>query len=497
MRKRSTRSRSDALRREGGIVPPAPAPPPIQPAAGDPSALARDLSNRGLALIREGRAQAALAELREAIRLDPCLPGARNNLGIALQVLGDTDAAEAEFRAAIQLAPDLYPARFNLGNLLRDHRHDYAAAAVELGSALDLQPGNAALLTRMAQALEWDGRPAEAAAAYDAFARDFPSAVTSAFEFERGLLRLKLGDLAAGWPALERRHEIPVANGIRIRDVPTWRGEPLDGTLLLNTTTDGYGDALMAIRFAAEARRFAREIALLCRPAEARLLGRCRGIDRVATERSSLPPFLAHATVLDLTAALGVTAETMRGDEPYLSADDETTWRWRSVLDAIPGRLRVGVAWQGHPRQADDGRRSFRLEHLAPLAAVPGVSLVSLQKGPGCEQLARIGFPIVDLGFEYQVGDWLDTAAIIRLLDLVVSPDTAVAHCAGGLGRPTWIALASCADWRWLLDRTDSPWYSSAHLFRQTARGDWSGIFRRMADILAVGPMAQPRARPR
>ncbi len=483
------------MRRGGGIPPPGPAPG--KAAAADRSARAMDLSNRGFALIREGRAQAALADLREAIRLDPCLPGARNNLGIALQILGDMDGAEAEFRAAIQLAPESYPARVNLGNLLRDGRHDYAAAAAELRGALRLRPGDAALLTRMAQALEWDGRPGEAADAYDSFARDFPAAVSPAVEFERGLLRLKLGDFAAGWPALERRHEAPGAEGIRIHQIPTWRGERLDGTLVLNTTTDGYGDALMAVRFAAEARQRAREIVLLCRRAEARLLRRCRGVDRIVIERTAVPPAAAQATVLGLTAALGVTAETMNGDEPYLSADSETIRRWTNTLQAVPGRLRVGVTWQGHPRQAADGRRSFRLDHLAPLAAVPGVSLVSLQKGPGCEQLAGIGFSIVDLGFEYQVGDWLDTAAIISALDLVVSPDTAVAHCSGGLGRPTWIALASCADWRWLLDRSDSPWYSSVHLFQQAKRGDWAGVFRRMADILAIGPRAQPWARPR
>jgi hypothetical protein len=495
MRKPRRRGRRDCMRRGGGTPPPDPSA--IEPAPGDRSARARDLSNRGLVLIRDGCPMAALAELREAIRLDPCLPGARINLGIALQVLGESHAAEAEYRAAIRLAPESYPARINLGNLLRDHRHDYAAAAAEFREALHLQPGDAALLSRMAQTLEWDGRPEEAAAAYDAFARDFPATLTSAFEFERGLLKLKLGDFAAGWPALERRREAPSAGGLRIPEIPTWHGESLDGTLVLNTTTDGYGDALMAIRFAAEARRCAREVALLCRPSEARLLGRCRGIDRIATEPAGLPSTAAQTTVLGLAAALRVTPETMRGGEPYLSVDDETNQRWSGVLKAALGRLKVGVAWQGHPRHGNDERRSFRLDHMAPLAVVPGVSLVSLQKGPGCRQLVEIGFPIVDLGFEYQVGDWLDTAAIISGLDLVVSPDTAIAHCAGGLGRPTWIALSYCAEWRWLLERVDSPWYSSVRLFRQARSGDWAGVFHRMAEVLAVGQRAQQGANPR
>ena len=222
-------------------------------------------------------------------------------------------------------------------------------------------------------------------------------------------------------------------------------------------------------------------------------MGRCRGIDRIVTDPSGLPTAAAQATVLGLAGALGVTPETIRGGEPYLSLDVETIGRWRGPLESAPGRFKVGVCWQGHPRHAADARRSFRLEHLAALAAIPGVALISLQKGPGCEQLANAGFPVMDLGFEYQVGDWLDTAAIIGQLDLVVGPDTAVVHCAGGLGRPTWIALSYCAEWRWLLDRDDSPWYASVRLFRQGRGREWDGVFRRMAEALGEHPNNEAR----
>ena len=487
MRKPKRRRRSERIRRGADSFPAD--PPAIVSTPGESTARARDRNNRGLALIK-GHPQQAVVELREAIRLDPRLPGAHNNLGIALQVLGELRAAEAEYRAAIRLDPGSYPARVNLGNLLRDRLHDHAGAAAEFREALRLRPGDAAMLARMAQALEWDGRPGEAAAAYDEFVRDFPAAATAEVLFDRGILKMKLGDFAAGWPGLERRHEAPSAVGIRIVGIPNWHGEPLDGTLVLNATMDGYGDALMAIRFAAEARRRVREIVLLCRPSEARLLGRCRGIDRITTDPGDLPPAAAQATILGLAAALGVTPDTTLGADPYLSSDDATAGRWRSTLQVVPGRFQIGVSWQGNPRQSDDARRSFRLGHLAPLAAVAGASLISLQKGHGCEQLADAGFPVVDLGFEYQVGDWLDTAAIVGQLDLVISADSAVCHLAGGLGKPVWTALSHPAEWRWLLDRDDSPWYPTMRLFRQERLGEWGPVFRRMAEALgelAVG----------
>ncbi len=482
MRKPKRHRRSEPIRRGGDAL--RADLPTIRPNSGDCTARARDRNNRGFELIGEGHPRRAVVELREAIRLDPRLPGAHNNLGIALQVLGELREATAEYRTAIGLDAGSYPARVNLGNLLFDRLHDYAGAAAEFREAVRLKPGDATLIGRLAKALEWDGRPGEAAVAYDAFVRDFPQAATAEFLFDRGLLKLKLGDFAAGWAGLERRHEAPSAGGIRLPGIPNWHGEPFDGTLVLNSTRDGYGDALMAIRFADGVRRRVREIVLLCRRAEARLLGRCGGIDRVATEPSDLPAATAQATVLGLAAAMGVTPETMPGAAPYLSTDEATDGRWRGTFRAVAGRFNVGISWQGNPRQAHDARRSFRLGHLAPLAAVPGVSLISLQKGHGCEQLADAGFPIVDLGFEYQVGDWLDTAAIVDQLDLVISPDTAICHLAGALGKPVWTALSRPADWRWLLDRDDSPWYPSMRLFRQERPGEWGPVFGRMAEVL-------------
>jgi hypothetical protein len=213
----------------------------------------------------------------------------------------------------------------------------------------------------------------------------------------------------------------------------------------------------------------------------------CPGIDRVIPNGSmvGLEEFYHHcqATLVSLPSVFGTTLETIPAKVPYLAADTATIERWRPAVEAIPG-FRIGVTWRGNPRHHDDAYRSFRLADLAPLAAIPGVSLISIQKNYGSEQLADAPFPVADLGPEFHRGDWMDTAAVAALCDLVVTPDTAISHMAGATGRPTWVALSRCVEWRWLIDREDSPWYPTSRLFRQERLAEWRPVFRRMADVL-------------
>ncbi len=191
---------------------------------------------------------------------------------------------------------------------------------------------------------------------------------------------------------------------------------------------------------------------------------------------------------MSLPGLLGVTAETIPAPIPYLAAEPDRLSRWRERLAAHRG-FRVGVVWQGNPSYPRDSSRSFPLALLAPLARVAGVRLVSLQKGPGVEQLGTLGgrFAVVDLGHELDAGPaaFVDTAAVMKCLDLVVSADTATVHLAGALGVPAWVPLSTAADWRWFRDREDSPWYPSVRLFRQERRGEWGPVFDRMAAALA------------
>jgi hypothetical protein len=186
---------------------------------------------------------------------------------------------------------------------------------------------------------------------------------------------------------------------------------------------------------------------------------------------------------MSLPGLFGTTLATVPAEVPYLFADARLIARWREQLSPIGG-FKIGIAWQGNPDNKRDRFRSIPLLQFAPLAGIAGVRLLSLQKGPGSDQLAVVAdrFAVTDLG--PQLDDFLVTAAVLRNLDLVITADTAIAHLAGALGVPVWVALPVAPDWRWLLGREDSPWYPTMRLFRQATRSDWEGVFQHMADAL-------------
>ncbi len=190
-----------------------------------------------------------------------------------------------------------------------------------------------------------------------------------------------------------------------------------------------------------------------------------------------MPPIDVQAPLVSLPSIFGTSVDTIPAKVPYLGTSEESYQQWKTELEREPG-FKIGVAWQGNPVNTRDHFRSFPLEHLSAIASMPGVRLYSLQAGPGREQLSALAgrWPLVDLGD--RLGDFHNTAAIIRNLDLVITCDSAPAHLAGALGIPVWVALCFAADWRWLLDRNDSPWYPTMRLFRQTRHRDWEGVFR-------------------
>ena len=196
-----------------------------------------------------------------------------------------------------------------------------------------------------------------------------------------------------------------------------------------------------------------------------------------------LPAFDVHAPLLSLPGIFHTSLENMPNAIPYLFANPGLVQRWRQELAGIAGR-KIGIAWRGSPKHRNDRCRSIPLSCFEPLARLPDTRLVSLQTGPGAEELqgARDRFPVTDVGSRLE--DFMDTAAVMMNLDLVIACDTAVVHLAGALGVPVWVALPLVPDWRWLLDRSDSPWYPTMRLFRQDHRGDWQGVFRRIEAAL-------------
>jgi hypothetical protein len=224
-----------------------------------------------------------------------------------------------------------------------------------------------------------------------------------------------------------------------------------------------------------------------CHPDLLDLLGGCAGIDERFLLRTTPPPFDVQVPLLSLPGLYDTTLNTIPADIPYLKAEEARVARWRQRLADLPGH-KVGICWQGSRTNTNDARRSVPLSQFAPLAEVSGVCLVSLQRGPGSEQVAAWTGPgrIVDLSDPAQSGSesWTESAALMRALDLVISVDTAVAHLAGGLGVPVWTALPFVPDWRWLQGRNDSPWYPTMRLFRQTRLGDWNDVVLRLREAL-------------
>ena len=184
--------------------------------------------------------------------------------------------------------------------------------------------------------------------------------------------------------------------------------------------------------------------------------------------------------------------DTIPAPVPYLTANSRRVAKWKTRLGTLSG-LKVGLAWQGNPTHPADRRRSLPLGHFAELARIPGVQLVSLQRGPGSDQVAQFkdGLPFLEFpDLDSDGNAFMDTAAVMTLLDLVITSDTAIAHLAGALGRPVWVVLPHAADWRWLLGRDDSPWYPTMRLFRQDRPGDWPGVVQRLLAALVQGPLA-------
>ena len=459
------------------------------------------MNDLGLAIWRQGRPAEAEAIYCQACALEPDDYRILTNLGLALSDLDRKDEAAECFRAALRVRPDCFDARMNLGIVLSDQGR-FDDAVEWLFGALELRPDSADALQNVGMNLLRQGKWAEAIAYYErALERqpDFP-------EVHRNLAYALLccGDFERGWPEHEWRLKCRPHPGARINRT-FWNGDDFRGRTILLHAEQGYGDTLQFIRFAPMVKRRGGRVLVLCQTRLLRLIARCPGVDLAFEGSSYVPDCDVHAPLMSLPAIFGTTLATLPAEVPYLSVDSVFVEHWRSVLtdalaptgQAVPPAARpflIGIAWQGSPANRADHWRSFPMAQYAPLAEVPGVRLISLQIDHGLDQIPALGgrFPIVERPGR-RPRDFLDTAAIMTQLDLVISPCTAVAHLAGGLGVRVWLALCSAGDWRWHVGREDSPWYPTMRVFRQTTFGHWEDVFHQMAETLrrelAAGPL--------
>jgi tetratricopeptide (TPR) repeat protein len=430
-----------------------------------------------------GRRDEAVAAYREAIRLRPGYPEALSDLGWALTQMGRCAEAVVLLRQATHLRPSFVDAHNNLGLALADLGcHDEAMACYE--EALRLDPHHAPALANLGSACRETGRLEEAIAWYEHALRLEPNSPST--HWNLGLACLHRGDFERGWQEYEWRWRKPRA-GLRPFREPCWDGGPLAGRTFLLWCEQGLGDVLQFVRYAPLLKARGARVVLECPGLLVPLLRTLPGVDQFVAEGEPLPPFDVHVPLLSLPQRLGTTLATVPAEVPYLSADAALVARWRPRLEAASG-FRVGICWQGNPHHKWDRHRSVPLHRFLPLAEIQGVRLVSLQHGPGVEQLraacGRIAVLDLSEARDRSAGAFQDDAAMIAGLDLVITVDTAIAHLAGALGAPVWVALAKVVDWRWLHERDDSPWYPTMRLFRQRRLGDWEPVFERMAEAL-------------
>lgn len=314
---------------------------------------------------------------------------------------------------------------------------------------------------------------------------------------ELGLFLLRRGEFGPGlleyewrWKLKERQGRVPRFG------VPQWNGMRIpEGRIVLHAD-QGAGDKIQFCRYISMVAERCREVFVTSVPATAKLLRNVKGVTQVISNLQELPRVDAYCTMSSLPLAFGTTLETIPGKMPYLEAEPEKVSEWKSLIDSkVPeGNIRVGISWAGSALHIKDKWRSTRLAQWKGILDVPGVSFISLQKQVPDVDKALLASESRIIDLTDRLGDFSDTAALIRNLDLVISVDTSVVHLAGALGKPAWVLLQWVPDWRWLLEREDSPWYPTLRLFRQDTRDDYSGPLRRIAENLRA-VIAGDRAR--
>jgi Flp pilus assembly protein TadD len=443
---------------------------------------AEALCNRGIVLNELKQPQAALASYDRALALGVNSAELHYNRGRALLALKQVDEALATFERALELSPDDALAHSGRGVALHQlGRLEEALASHERAAAL--QPDSAITHSNRGLALYYLKRLDEAAACYEralALQPDVPDA-----HYNEAHYRLLTGDLPLGWEKLESRWKIePVKSNRREFTQPHWSGsQDIAGKTVLLHTADGFGDTIQFCRYAPlVAARGARVIVEVLKPQQ-QLMRSLAGVTQVVAWGEALPDFDLHCTFLSLPRAFRTQLATIPCETPYLRADASTAERWNARLGPRD-RPRIGLAWSGNPIHHDDRNRSVGLRPFLPLLAGIDATFVSLHRDVRAADAAVLAERSDVRHFGEELKDYADTAALIANLDLVISVDTSVAHLAGALAKPVWILLPFLPDWRWLLDRDDSPWYPTARLFRQDSTRAWDGVIARVRAAL-------------
>jgi tetratricopeptide (TPR) repeat protein len=473
----------------------------------------------GVALANGGHGDRAITAYQRAIELDPSMPEPHANLGVVYRAAGKSDLALAAYGRALTLNPDCAEVHCNLGVALAEHdrmaeaiecyrralslnpqfvnahfnlanavrKQDQHEQAIDVyRHAIALQPDFVQAYSNMAMSFGDLGRHDLALAAYDRAVDLRPEWAEA--RWNRALTHLLQGDFERGWAEFDCRNQIEPPSS-RTFPGERWNGENLKGKTVLLNYEMGLGDSIHFVRYVPlVACGGAARVILECQEPLQELFQSVAGADEVISIQRDQPLFDydVHCSLMRLPQLYKSDPATMPRSVPYLKPSEARSAAWRERLGPRGSSLRVGLVWAGSPEHQNDRQRSIPLQSLASLADVSDVVFFSLQRGPAAAQANNppAGMRLIDRAGDFE--NMADTAAAIQQLDLVISVDTSVAHLAGALGKAVWVLLAYVPDWRWLLDRRDTPWYPQMRLFRQPQLGDWSTPIRRIKSELAA-----------
>ncbi len=411
---------------------------------------AEALHLRGTIAFRKGRLLDAADTMEKAMRLGAAGPLHYRNISEVYRQLGRLDEGAAAATRAVALEPSEPFGHFNLAMVEYDRlRIDASIAAAR--AAILRNPKMPEAHMKLGQAL------------------------------------LVSGDLAAGWEHYEWRYQIPgAAPLVPVSDRKQWDGTHLGSNRLLLIADQGYGDVIMFGRSIAWARERCPVLTIACSPEMRPIIEQLAPGADIVVRWEDCAEYFAYLPLSGLPRVAGIRLEHLPGSVRYLKTNPALAQRWKTRIDtALPGKaMRIAVCWAGRLTHNNDRNRSIPLDVLAPLARMSNVSFVSLQKGPAAAQCASWPGPAPLLNLDTEIESFEDSAAILEAVDVLVSVDTSLVHLAGALGRPAFVMLPFAPDWRWLLEREDSPWYPSLRLFRQACHGDWAGVVTRIETAL-------------
>ncbi|MEW6188000.1 MAG: tetratricopeptide repeat protein [Thermodesulfobacteriota bacterium] len=442
------------------------------------STLAEVYGNLGFLARRQGQTEKAINYFEKALELNSSVPEFHCNLAEVFIQKGEEVKAIRFFRQAIQLRPDYYQAYNNLGLLLHS-RGQYDEALAQYEKVLEIRPGFLETLINAGNVLKDQKKIKEAQNCYH-------KALSLDPEFPEGHLNLALlflltGSFLNGWKEYEWRWKIrgiiPRQDICRTR----WTGSSLTGKKILLYAEQGLGDTLQFIRYLPLVVRQGGRVSMECQEELKTLFQVIPGIEEMVCFGEPLPDHDLQSPLLSLPHVFHTDLHSIPALVPYLSPDPHKSERWNKRMKGAGKGKKIGLVWAGRPEFVNDRHRSLPLDNFSGVFRIPGVQWFSLQKGMAVSQIKELSLEKNVVDFSNELTDFSETAALIENLDLVISVDTAVAHLTGALGKPVWTLLPFAPDWRWMLDREDSPWYPTMRLFRQPRYGDWESVIKRVA----------------